>query len=160
MGGARQHLSQTIHQWRCQVTGILTAGENGLDTVPTLGVPVIGNLTIYRLPRWHSDKRIRLPMQEMREMRVQSLGWEGPLEKDMATHCSILAWRTPWTGAACRLVLGVARVRHDWACVHALLSWYIYPLIQQPHFQELTRQFRFAAVIKDTWLRRFLQCYL
>ena len=33
----------------------------------------------------------------MQETRVQSLGWEGPLEKEMATHFSILAWRIPWT---------------------------------------------------------------
>ena len=33
----------------------------------------------------------------MRETRVQSLSWEDPLEKEMATHSSILAWRTPWT---------------------------------------------------------------
>ena len=33
----------------------------------------------------------------MLETRVQSLGWEEPLEKDMATHPSILAWRIPWT---------------------------------------------------------------
>ena len=32
----------------------------------------------------------------MQEMRVQSLGWEGPLEKEMATHSSILAQETPW----------------------------------------------------------------
>ena len=57
---------------------------------------VIGNLTIFRLPRWHSDKRIRLLMQEMREMRVQSLSREDPLEKEMATHSSICAWRIPW----------------------------------------------------------------
>ena len=31
------------------------------------------------------------------EMRVQSLGQEDPLEKEMATHSSILAWRIPWT---------------------------------------------------------------
>ena len=37
----------------------------------------------------------RLPA--MRETWVQSLGWEDPLEKDMATHSSILAWRIPWT---------------------------------------------------------------
>ena len=35
-----------------------------------------------------------LPMQEM---QVQSLGWEDPLEKEMATHSRILAWRIPWT---------------------------------------------------------------
>ena len=37
----------------------------------------------------------RLPA--MRETWVQSLGWEDPLEKEMATHSSILAWRVPWT---------------------------------------------------------------
>ena len=36
-------------------------------------------------------------MQEIQEMRVQSLGWEDPLDEDMATHSSILAWRIPWT---------------------------------------------------------------
>ena len=33
----------------------------------------------------------------MRETWVPSLGWEDPLEKEMATHSSILAWRIPWT---------------------------------------------------------------
>ena len=33
----------------------------------------------------------------MRETWVQSLGWEDPLEKEMATHSSILAWKMPWT---------------------------------------------------------------
>ena len=33
----------------------------------------------------------------MLETQVQSLGWEDPLEKGMATHSRILAWRTPWT---------------------------------------------------------------
>ena len=33
----------------------------------------------------------------MREVQVPSLGWEDPLEKRMATHSSILAWRIPWT---------------------------------------------------------------
>ena len=33
----------------------------------------------------------------MRETEVRSLGWEDPLEKGMATHSSILAWRIPWT---------------------------------------------------------------
>ena len=37
----------------------------------------------------------RLPT--MQEIRVQSLGWEDPLEKEMATHSSIPAWRIPWT---------------------------------------------------------------
>ena len=37
------------------------------------------------------------------EARVQSLGWEDPLEKEMATHSSILAWRIPWTKEPGRL---------------------------------------------------------
>ena len=41
-------------------------------------------------------------MQEMKETQVQSLGQEDPLEEDMATHSSILAWRVPWTGEPAR----------------------------------------------------------
>ena len=37
----------------------------------------------------------RLPA--MQETRVRSLGWEDPLEKEMASHFSILAWKIPWT---------------------------------------------------------------
>ena len=36
-------------------------------------------------------------LPEMQETQVLSLGWENPLEKEMATHSSILAWRNPWT---------------------------------------------------------------
>ena len=36
-------------------------------------------------------------MQETQKMWVQALCWEDPLEKEMATHSSILAWRIPWT---------------------------------------------------------------
>ena len=39
----------------------------------------------------------------MQETQVQSLGWEDPLEKEMATHSSILAWETPWTEEPARL---------------------------------------------------------
>ena len=39
----------------------------------------------------------------VQETRVQSLGWEDPLEKGMATHSSILAWRIPWTEEPGRL---------------------------------------------------------
>ena len=37
-------------------------------------------------------------MQGTKEMWVQSLGWEDPLEEGMATHTSIIAWKIPWTG--------------------------------------------------------------
>ena len=42
-------------------------------------------------------KKKHLPMQEVLETQVQSLGKEDPLEEGMATHSSILAWRIPWT---------------------------------------------------------------
>ena len=41
-------------------------------------------------------KRICLSMQETREMRVWSLGWEDLLEEEMATYSGILAWEIPW----------------------------------------------------------------
>ena len=48
------------------------------------------------------------------EMQVQSLGQEDPLEKGMATHSSVLAWRIPWTEQPGRLQsIGLQRVRHD-----------------------------------------------
>ena len=48
------------------------------------------------------------------ETRVRSLGWEDPLEKEMATHSSILAWKTPWTEKPGGLQsMGSPRVRHD-----------------------------------------------
>ena len=50
----------------------------------------------------------------MQETWVQFLGWEDPLEKGMATHSSILAWRIPMDkGAWQATVHGVTRVRHD-----------------------------------------------
>ena len=59
-------------------------------------------------------------MQEMKEMKVQSLGWEDPLEKEMVTHSSILGWTihgqrslvgySPWP---IKSTLCVQRVRHN-----------------------------------------------
>ena len=42
-------------------------------------------------------------MQETQESQVQSLGCEDPLEKEMATHSSVLAWKIPWTQEPGRL---------------------------------------------------------
>ena len=50
----------------------------------------------------------------MWETRVQSLGQEDSLEKEMATHSSSLAWRIPWTEEPGKLQsMGLQRVRHD-----------------------------------------------
>ena len=54
-------------------------------------------------------------MQEMQEMQVHSLGREDPLEKEMATHSSFLAWEMLWTEEPGGLQsMGSQRVRHDW----------------------------------------------
>ena len=52
----------------------------------------------------------------VRKTQLQSLGQEDLLEKEMATHSSILAWKIPWTEESARLQsMGSQRVRHDWA---------------------------------------------
>ena len=53
----------------------------------------------------------------MSETWVASLGWEDPLEKELATHSSILAWRMPWT-------IQSQKVRHNWATFpHSVSAW-------------------------------------
>ena len=55
-------------------------------------------------------------LSAMQETCVRSLGWEDPLEKEMAAHSSILAWKIPWTAEPGRLLsMGSQRVRHDGA---------------------------------------------
>ena len=54
-------------------------------------------------------------MQGMQEMQVRSLDPEDALEKEMATHSSILAWRIPWTEEPAGLQsMGSQRAGHDW----------------------------------------------
>ena len=53
-------------------------------------------------------------LPEMQETWVRSLGQRDPLEEEMATHSSILAWRIPWTEEPGGLQsMGLYRVRHD-----------------------------------------------
>ena len=55
-------------------------------------------------------------LSTMWETWVRALGWEDPLEKDMAIHSSTIAWKIPWTEEPGRLQsMGSQRVRHDWA---------------------------------------------
>ena len=54
----------------------------------------------------------RLPA--MKKTQVRSLGWEDPLEKEMAAHSSILAWKIPWISEPGRLLsMGSQRVGHN-----------------------------------------------
>ena len=66
----------------------------------TLGITLVAQMVEHLPAMW--------------ETRVQSLGQEDPLEKEMATHPSILAWRIPWTEEPGRLQsTGSQRVGHD-----------------------------------------------
>ena len=63
-------------------------------------------------------------MQDMQEMQVRSLGREDPLEKETATHSSILAWRIPWTEEPGGLQsMGSQRARHDWVTNAFAFFW-------------------------------------
>ena len=61
----------------------------------------------------------------MQETWVWSLGWEDTLEKGMATHSNILAWRIPIDRGAWRAaVLGLQWVRHNWVTKHSTYSFF------------------------------------
>ena len=60
----------------------------------------------------------------MQETQVQSLGWEGPRKKGMATHSSILAWRIPWMEEPGGLqFMGLKRVGRNLVTEHAHASF-------------------------------------
>ena len=59
------------------------------------------------------------------ETLVRSLGWEDPLEKEMAAHSSTLAWKIPWMEEPGRLQpVGSQRVGHDWATSPSPYGWF------------------------------------
>ena len=63
---------------------------------------------------------------QCKKPRVWSLSQEGPLKKEMATHCRILTWRIPWTEEPDRLQsMESQRVRHDWATNALNRDWAI-----------------------------------
>ena len=63
------------------------------------------------MAQWFKKKKIHQAMPKTQETQIQSLSQEDPLEKGMATHCIILAWRIPWTEEPGRLQsMGLQRV--------------------------------------------------
>ena len=67
-------------------------------------------------------------LSTIQESRVWALGWEDPLEKEMAIHSSTIAWKIPWTEEPSRLQsMGSQRVGHDWV-TSLSLSLYLYDL--------------------------------
>ena len=62
----------------------------------------------------------------MQETRVPSLGWEDPLEEEMATYSSILVWRIPWTEeTGSQQSMGLQKVRHHRATEYLYLAKYL-----------------------------------
>ena len=69
-------------------------------------------------------------MQKTPEMRIQSLGLEDPLEEEIATSSSILAWKIPWTKELGGLQsVELQRVKHNWVTEHTIIL-YVDNLIQ------------------------------
>ena len=109
-GLASPQISKTIYRWA-------GGNVNGLSW------------TLTSWKRWFRASLVaqrlkRLP--PMWETQVRSLGWEDPLEKEMVTHYSTLAWRIPWTEKPGRVQsMGLQRVGHDWV-ISLSLSLYFY----------------------------------
>ena len=98
-----------VSSWRlslsrnCQLMFLMTVA---------LGRPVKNNPSTVGLASVVIQMVKQLPA--MRETWVRSLGWEDPLEKEMATHSSILAWKIPWMEEPGRLQsMGSQRVGYD-----------------------------------------------
>ena len=88
------------------------------------------------------------------ETWVWSLGWEDPLEKEMATHSRIFAWRIPWTDEPGRLhiVHGVARVGHDLATKERE-RWLTFLFLKcSPNITKISNQFYFVNQWKSLYL--------
>ena len=72
----------------------------------------------------------------MQETQVRSLGWEDPLEKEMATRSSILTWEIPWTEKPLGYSpWGCKRVRHDLATKQLYI--YILAIIKTQYFSKM-----------------------
>ena len=76
-----------------------------------------------------SGKRIRLPMQEIKETRVQSFGQEDPLEEETATHFSILAWRTGHIWATHYFSSNTHNSQHFTADIFTYIHYNIYEVL-------------------------------
>ena len=104
-GPGRAWQSQWGQDLRSSVSCTVTLGRNSVS------IP----LCVLELLRTSPVAQLVKNLPAVQETWVQSLGWEGPLEKEMATHSSILAWRIPWTEEPGGLQsTGSQRVRYSW----------------------------------------------
>ena len=99
----------------------------------------------------------RLPA--MQETRVQSLGWEDPLEKEMAAHSSILAWKIPWTVEPGRLPsMGSQRVGRNWVTSLSLSLFIVIlrtgfnKVCKAPGLPGVTQMVKNSLAMQETWV--------
>ena len=99
----------------------------------------------------------------MWETWVRSLGWEDPLEKGIATHTSVLAWRISWTEEPGRLQpMGSQRVGHYWVTKHSIAHNYSFFLNPTTHRKqpETNNTKNVTTCITTTFARKSLQIFL
>ena len=98
----------------------------------------------------------------MQETRVRSLGQKDPLEKEMATHSSTLAWKIPWVeGHGSLQSLGSQRVRHNWATsLHFIMKGNLFWVLVLEGLIGLHRTLQ-LQLLQNYWLghRLGLLCY-
>ena len=87
-------------------------------------------------------------------MQIRSLGWEDPLEEEMAPHFNTLAWKIPWTEEPSGLQsIGSQRVRHDRACTHLPNNSYISKLSSAFFFNGL------QCYLKKLFIQLFMRLF-
>ena len=97
-------------------------GQRGRQRLrSSLPLPAPSRIRLEGFPGGASGKEFTCQCRRCQRQGSDSLGWEDPLEEDIATHSSILAWRSPRTEEPGGLQsLGMQRGRHDWAHTTAL----------------------------------------
>ena len=118
--------------------------SNGFPLSPCLFSFIIFPLSFWSFPGGSDGKE-----SAWNQIRVWSLGGEDPLENEMASHCSILAWRMPWTEEPGGLQsMGSQRVRHNWATNILPLSFFThhFPFVPFPLLKSTT-----SLSVLSTW---------
>ena len=118
--------------------------DPGYEIKPLSFKVLVYNVSFHQWASLVAQTVKRLPA--MWETRVQSLGEGDPLEKAVATHSSILAWKIPWTEEPDGLQsMGSQRVRHDWVTSLSFHQWCFY------NIKKLCEEFFFWHRIFQVW---------
>ena len=111
------------------IQGWFTLGLTGLISLLSKGLlRVFSRTTIQKHQFFSAQPSLQLVTQmvknlsSMQETWVWSLSQENSLEKGMAIHSSILAWRIPWTEAWWAMVHGLKSVGHNWARMQLVIQ--------------------------------------